>query len=566
MISNKPFLTGKLIHLSHHLNSKMKGAVLLLAVILLGIFVSIFVEFDMFTKTAALDRIKSIGNRFNDILIRKEIYLMPDTAYFMKIRPVFYNPQSVDYADSRFPELLDSPSNIMKNIKKGIGLNPDIRSVYAMIDDPNALYVMVNGEMRLKTNLADAHWIKNCFSMNGDCRIEWRNLRLSYTRNVEVISVYRKVVSLDWKNEEKITGYIVVNYDRQNIENQINTVLDYGEAVALYDSMTNQLLYIGDENFEQDINSYLPGWRQKSYLESAVADNKRRGAVYSNSMGKMFYIGQIYDSSLYYILKKEDRRLKEYFSTLGFKILLIFAIGSIILIILYMNNYIQSGKILKNEVDLLYGRAQINSHFLLNAIDFIYWKNVHSHGIDSEETEMLETLCQILKYTLDSSETSATLFEEINYAKLYLRIQQIRKGIQLQTEWNIPGEALEAVAEKLITQPILENSIQHGFFPRGNTEIKIRVSAEIQAGILYLTFEDNGGGMVDSELYRLNREFRGKVLGRNDHIGLKNINRRLKLKYGDEYGLTLSHSDMGGLCVELKLCCNKKSTVNVKND
>jgi two-component system sensor histidine kinase YesM len=224
---------------------------------------------------------------------------------------------------------------------------------------------------------------------------------------------------------------------------------------------------------------------------------------------------------------------------------------------LYINNFIQSKKILKNEVELLYGRTQLNSHFLLNAMDYIYWKNVHTYGPENEESRMIDKLCSILKYTLDSSGTLATLEEEINYAKLYLEMQRIRKELKLDVEWDIPPETLEVTSEKLITQTLLENSIQHGMDLSRRERLKIKVSAKIRDKDLILCFEDSGKGMSAGEIAAMNELFRKNIKKNSAHIGLVNINNRIKLQYGDGYGVTLSHSELGGLKVELKLWFSK---------
>jgi two-component system sensor histidine kinase YesM len=199
-------------------------------------------------------------------------------------------------------------------------------------------------------------------------------------------------------------------------------------------------------------------------------------------------------------------------------------------------------------------------------MDSIYWKCVHHNGIENEESLMIEKLCLILKYTLDSSGNLATLKDEIDYAKLYLEVQRMRKEIELMVEWNIPEEILMFTTEKLITQPILENCIQHGIEPGSKRKLKIRVNSRIDKRDIYLSFEDNGKGMTDDNLERLDKRLRDNKLRRSGHIGLANINRRLKLQYGDDYGVYLSHSDLGGLRVELKLRYEKNDIVNVKNN
>ena len=202
---------------------------------------------------------------------------------------------------------------------------------------------------------------------------------------------------------------------------------------------------------------------------------------------------------------------------------------------------------------MLYGNAQINSHFLLNSLDSIYWESLKNQGRESEETKMIEQLCTILKYALDSSNPYISLKEEVECARNYLVIQGLRKKKRIEADWIIPKELEKALVGKLMLQRILENSIQHGT-PAMDELLYLSIEARLLEETLYLFISDNGTGIEENEMRRMNQMFRQEVPVKSKHIGLLNVNRRLQLQYGEEYGIVLQPSPGGkGLMVVLRL-------------
>jgi sensor histidine kinase YesM len=533
-----------------HLGRKTRIAVILLTLVLIIIFVQIFFEFNAAADAIGYEDIENITEKVKNILLKNEIYLMPDMAHLVKIRRLFYTAMPLTN-EFQYIALTNSADIIKNIIKKSVYFNQDILSTYIMLDDVKAPYVLVNGDLRLILTMEDTDWISSCFSMDSEYFFEWRIIKIFLIGDRDVISVYRKISSVNWENKEKIEGYIVINFDRQSIENQIRGVLGYGKSITLFNEKSEEILSIGKNTMSRDrAVEIIAEWRKNKSADTVTKDQDSR---YSRRQGNAIHIRQMYNSPLYYILTQDELPLGDFFDNLRYKLLLILIIIGIITFILYISNFIQSKKILKNEVELLYGRTQINSHFLLNAMYYIYWQNVRNYGPENKESRMVDKLCSILKYTLDSSGTLATMREEINYAKLYLEMQKIRKDLKLDVEWDIAPEALEVTSEKLITQTLLENSIQHGMYANHREQLKIKISAKIMDRDLLLCVEDSGKGMSAGEIAAMNGLFRKSIKRNSGHIGLININNRLKLQYGDGYGVTLDKSELGGLKVELKL-------------
>ena len=164
---------------------------------------------------------------------------------------------------------------------------------------------------------------------------------------------------------------------------------------------------------------------------------------------------------------------------------------------------------------------------------------------------MIEKLCRILKYALDASSMTATLRQELEYAEEYLDIQQIRRNRPIQVTWSISDAALDAGVSKLIMQPILENSIQHGSHKEKEAGMAIHISAFLDGQDLHVRMEDNGCGLPEEVMEEMMEQFMESKPVRTRHIGMANVNRRIQVLYGSGYGIRLSRSTLGGLCTEL---------------
>ena len=206
-----------------------------------------------------------------------------------------------------------------------------------------------------------------------------------------------------------------------------------------------------------------------------------------------------------------------------------------------LQGLVESKRELKAELDALYGHVQINSHFLLNTLDSIYWSSVSRMGADSKESAMIGDLCEILKYALDSSDLYTSLREEVECTLRYIEIQQMRKNIVFNVEWDIPDELYNARVCKLILQPVIENCVQHAFQTTKERAFRIRIAArKTEEGYLCISVEDNGYGISPKRIRQMNLEMKKQRYLRIRHIGLANVNRRLQVQFGGRSGVSLS--------------------------
>ena len=187
--------------------------------------------------------------------------------------------------------------------------------------------------------------------------------------------------------------------------------------------------------------------------------------------------------------------------------------------------------------------SQINPHFLYNTLETIRMKAFKAG--DREVATAIKLLGKSMRYVLDNTGTTVTtLNREIEHVETYLAIQKLRFGDKFESHFTI-GENIDA--EKiyilpLVLQPIVENAILHGLEEKesgGQIEIAIYRSGQGEQERLCIDVHDNGCGMDEEALETLRNSIVLHDSGRARSIGLYNINQRIKLGYGAEYGMTI---------------------------
>lgn len=196
-------------------------------------------------------------------------------------------------------------------------------------------------------------------------------------------------------------------------------------------------------------------------------------------------------------------------------------------------------------------QSQINPHFLNNTLDTMNWMAIGLFGGDNEVSEMTSALSKMLRMTLENTDTIIPLKTEIEHCENYLEIQKKRYENKFEVDWRIPKELYNCKTIRIILQPIIENAIYHGIKPLSNKGIII-VGGELQNDIVELVVSDNGLGMTEEELQALNMTMEKNYIKESEHIGATNVNQRLKLYFGDEYGIEIKSVEGVGTKVILR--------------
>lgn len=188
--------------------------------------------------------------------------------------------------------------------------------------------------------------------------------------------------------------------------------------------------------------------------------------------------------------------------------------------------------------------AEINPHFLYNALQAISTKAL-KNGM-YEICDMVEALALTLRYCI-SGKDIVIAQEELDHVNRYLSLQKARFGsrLQVETEWAEPLRQVHI--PKLSLQTLVENSIKHGL-EKVSASVLIEIKVELSAQYIIISVRDNGPGIPETRLREVRRSLeKDWEEQRGDSIGIKNLNTRLKLLYGDEAGLEIESSADGTL-------------------
>ena len=191
-------------------------------------------------------------------------------------------------------------------------------------------------------------------------------------------------------------------------------------------------------------------------------------------------------------------------------------------------------------------QAQINPHFLYNTLDSISW--MCEQGKNQEAVVMVNALAQLFRISISKGHELIPIRSEVQHAQSYLQIQSVRYKEQFSYHFDVEEDCTEYLCNKITLQPIIENAIYHGvngLVDEGHIEIRVRAEGE---DVLF-TVEDNGVGMEPEQIEEI---FRRKPDGKSG-IGIKNVNDRLKIWFGDAYGITIESVPDEGTKVTVRM-------------
>ena len=209
-----------------------------------------------------------------------------------------------------------------------------------------------------------------------------------------------------------------------------------------------------------------------------------------------------------------------------------------------------------NETELSMMQAQLNPHFLYNTLDSIKWLGV-TNGVP-QVAAVASGLAVLLRAGI-SGDRLITLERELELLEKYLDIQSLRFEDRFAWEIDVDERFQHCIVPKLILQPLVENSIIHGVANMDDGYIKL--SAREKSGTLILSVQDNGVGIPQDVLDWLNDPERDVPGG---HLGLKNVDRIVRLYYGGDYGISAYSAVGEGSRVELRLPMNKEGNGNAE--
>lgn len=209
------------------------------------------------------------------------------------------------------------------------------------------------------------------------------------------------------------------------------------------------------------------------------------------------------------------------------------------------NVYKEQEALRKAEIKSL--QYQINPHFLYNTLDSIVW--LARANKNKEVISMIIAITKLFRIGLSRGNDIITIKEEVDHVTSYLSIQKMRYSKKLEYEIDIPENIMNYQVVKVILQPLIENAIYHGIKLKREKGI-ISITAKEDIDKITFIVKDTGIGMTEEKLTMVNDGLQGKTESMSIY-GIKNVNERLKLCYGDNYGLHYSSVYQEGTTVEV---------------
>ena len=222
---------------------------------------------------------------------------------------------------------------------------------------------------------------------------------------------------------------------------------------------------------------------------------------------------------------------------------------------LYARQFEDGQKLKEAEYKILY--EQINPHFLYNTLNLIKYlsEKENNHRL----TTVIDALSGFYKTGLNNGEDIITIKNELEHIRCYTEIQNVRFSNKIKLSVNVPDEILNCYTVKLILQPLVENAISHGILPKPDKMGEIEITGYFENNDVILNVFDDGMGIAPDKLDTLLSE-------NSENFGLKNIHSRIKLCFGEDYGINIESKHKKYTLIKIKLPKITKHTEDNRND
>lgn len=467
-------------------------------------------------------------------------------------------------------------------LKAPANSKPYIRSIYVYYENDDYYFISTKDGLTRFENCIDTSWYNSFIGekTNKTTWIEIRNIKENSFQvdPFRVVTIYTKLFS---SISRKPTGVVVLNIRTDYVENTLKKLVTYPEQEILVIDENNQILFsniLPDIKLSENLAKIS---NNKSNFFSAIINGKpcivsklnssRLGLKYISIIPQKahynihnqliiltsclliisFVLGLMFT---YYLTQKNykqvsniisiincaekgealpslpDRVTNEY-SYIIYNILKTFIEQSYLKVQLSKEQYrIQA-------MQLMALQSQINPHFLYNTLHTIYWEAFSFIRRENKLTSMVSNLSSILKYSLEDPFQTVQLRDEVDNTLAYIKIQQLRYIDRFEVIWSYDESYMDLFVIKLLLQPLIENCIYHGFKEnKGKSHIKVKINKK--DSYLKISVTDNGLGISKEKLEVIRANMKTDCEYPN-HIGLFNTNKRLKIIYGENYGLKI---------------------------
>ncbi|WP_391204363.1 cache domain-containing protein [Psychrobacillus sp. L4] len=495
------------------------------------------------------------------------------------------NPQLISYFSDRQRDP-NTKEDILSTINTIIASDSFIKSVIIVSKDGQILSNESGLNMSMSSDMMKENWyISAIKSGNTPVLTSARMQDFTMDKDNWVISISREIKN----NQGNNIGVLLIDIEYKVIEDYL-TNLDLGEtgfSFILNDH--SEVVYHADPSYFKDSAKQLS--LQEIVANSAIYDSKENTITntYHLKNADWLLVGVSSQDGLLAIKKQ----LIEIFLLVGF-VLLIIASSSVVVfagkitapfqklekamqeienglseVVIDEKGCYESQSLAKHfnimthkieklmqeitekekhlrssEISALH--SQINPHFLYNTLDTIVWMAEFNNS--EKVIEITKALAQFFRLSLSGGNELTTVEYELEHVKQYLFIQKERYGEKLAYNFNCDDSLLNLEIPKIIVQPLVENALYHGI--RGlNKQGHIQVSAVESGEDILLTVKDNGEGFDVTKIDMKATDKIAKLGG----VGIKNVDQRIKLYYGKDYGITIDSTLGSGTTIIIKI-------------
>jgi two-component system sensor histidine kinase YesM len=491
-------------------------------------------------------------------------------------------------------------SAIVDLLYSSVSAEQEIASMYVYLENDKGWFVSSNSRFIDLNHAADTSWFDSYNQKKEEYSTKfWTEIRYIQTSPgtapFKVLTIYRKILAAD---RAQSAGVIVLNVYVDLID------ISLGE---LTDSIPGSILLVNDADNALLFTSVGTSEERDALLQYDSCDSDDR-TVYLNKESYRRYFVELDAYNWTYTLLIPERQAYRivHILRLGTLILMQFSLMINILIALYLArknqgeihglqsvlqqaregqdipeikpsaksdlyhymiqdvirtflriDYLQTQlsqkKYLAKILELQTLQSQLTPHFLYNTMQTIYWKAIALTGTPNDTSAMIGHVSDLLHYVLDDVQSFSTLDDEIVMTENYLAIQTIRYQNMFTVLWKVSCLDRTMRVPKLILQPLLENAIMHGLKAKGaDGYLSIHMYNHL-GKYLKIRIVDNGVGMPVDISRAIRKRLAQEEHAPSDHIGLSNAHRRLRLLYGEPYGLHLVSKEQKGTCISFSI-------------
>lgn len=517
--------------------------------------------------------------------------------------PLFYkNTIRSLYASNKnsygFLNMQKDLNSIIDNI---FSLNSNIHSVFIFNLNGDSYYTVQGGDLRKNYYPLNQAWFKKCVNKFGEpVNLPTYNLPNSYSNNFKSPFVFSTARALFSYDDSNVAGLILINSSVDVLSSYTSKLLVYPGQRIIIANKSGYVIYDTEETnitvtLKNDIYSKLlssnftsknttidgtnylvtkefskkTDWQLINIIPSKELNKSITEMSFKTSIVTLIFIAAAC-LIVYAIFKQMVSTLKKLSSVMkivekgNFDVKVPVEtndeIGHLSKTFNRMTGKIKElidevyiNKIKQKEFEVQMLQNQINPHFIYNTLESIHM--MAEINDDKEASEMSVNFGKILRYGLTNKQKIVSLRDEIKNLQAYFMLIKVRYENIEEIIIDIDPTLYDKKIIKLIFQPIVENSIYHGLSTL-ETGGKISILGYIKDETMVFEVSDNGSGMKPEDVESLN----GYINELNENfnsIGLKNVNMRLKLYYGDDYGIIITSAEGKGTMVKITIPLNE---------